>query len=59
MELMSSYTMKAISKKDGTEHDVWCMDDCFGKHKYGYLVFKTEDVLTEEQFNKQYTPKGG
>lgn len=56
---MSSFIMKAISKKDGIEHAVFCWDDFFGEHKYGYRAFGTKGVLTEEEFNKKYTPKEG
>jgi hypothetical protein len=31
------------------------LDDCFGKHQYGYAIDGREPI-TEEQFRKNYQP---
>lgn len=52
---MSSYVTKARCRETGTEFAVFCIDDYFGRHAYGYQIKERDgDVLTEEQFSKQY-----
>lgn len=52
---MSSFKITARYKKTGEVKEVWCLDDYFGRHRYGYVIDK-EDVLTEEQFYRLYEP---
>ena len=57
---MSSFTIRAVNKSTGLEHTVWCMDDHFGKHRYGYFVHDLpgcDEAMTEEDFYKQFKPK--
>lgn len=54
---MSSYKTKARRKSTGEMHDIWCIDDYFGKRKYGYIVDKEgreSYALTEAEFNNLY-----
>lgn len=37
---MSSYISRFKNPKTGKEQDVWCIDDWFGRHKYGYFFKK-------------------
>lgn len=45
--------MQAKHKNSGEVHEIWAIDDYFGKHEYGY-IFKSGEALTEEQFAEQY-----
>lgn len=46
---------KCRNRKTGTEYVVFCIDDYFGRHNYGYDIKECDEpVLTEEQFNKHY-----
>lgn len=56
---MSSYTIKARNKQTGEVHTVWCIDDYFGRHQYGYSVLgrtgqEGDNALTEEEFEATY-----
>lgn len=51
---MSSFSMKAKHKNTGEVVRVWCLDDCFGKHEYGYSVNGGEP-MREDDFAKEYT----
>lgn len=52
---MSSFSITAINKKTKKIHKVWCLDDCFGHHQYGYAIDGSEPI-TEIEFNKNYKP---
>jgi len=55
---MSSFKMKARNKKTGELHDVWCLDDYFGRHRYGYIPNNGEgEGMTEDDFYKEYHPE--
>lgn len=47
---MSNFYRIAVNKKTKEEFDVFCCDDHFGKHKYGYS-FDGKDFMTLDQFN--------
>ena len=54
---MSSFRIKATNKATGEEVEVWCIDDYFGKHKYGYILNMAQPVgtaLTEKEFEELY-----
>ena len=52
---MSSFKIKAKHKKLEVEHEIWCLDDYFGKYKYGYVPHIADAVaLTEKEFYKIY-----
>lgn len=52
---MSSFKIKAINKSTRVIHEIWALDDYFGKHRYGYIPNETAGAaLTEEQFYQQY-----
>ena len=51
---MSSFTTKFRNKKTGVIHEVFCWDDYYGRHNYGYKVDNVDPVLTEEQFQEKY-----
>lgn len=52
---MSSFKMQAKHKATGEIHEIWCLDDYFGGHKYGYVPNeKGATALTEEQFYNEY-----
>jgi len=51
---MSSYMTKARNRKTGIIHEVFCWDDYYGNHAYGYQIDSLGPVLTEEQYQKQY-----
>ena len=52
---MSSFMAKCRNRKTKTEYAVFCIDDYFGRHSYGYDIRECDEpVLTEEQFNKHY-----
>lgn len=52
---MSSFKAAARHKKTGELHAVWCIDDYFGRHKYGYIPnIEGGEAMTESQFNAQY-----
>ena len=52
---MSSFRIKAKHKATGEIHEIWCRDDYFGNHVYGYIP-NTEggEALSFEEFEKQY-----
>lgn len=55
---MSSFNMNARHKKSGELHVIFCIDDYFGKHRYGYIPNIVGGVaLNEEDFHKFYTPE--
>ncbi len=49
---MSSFMMKAKHKETGEVADVFALDNCFGKHEYGYVIGDTAiaDALREKEF---------
>lgn len=52
---MSSYKATAKKKSNGEIHEIWCMDDYFGKHIYGYIPnIEGGEALTKEQFDREY-----
>lgn len=52
---MSSYIAKAKKKSTGEIFEVHCLDDYFGRHKYGYCVMNGEDLtLMEPEFDAKY-----
>jgi hypothetical protein len=53
---MGSFMIKARHRLSGNVHDIFCIDDYFGAHKYGYKP-QTENgkVLTEGIFLELYT----
>lgn len=54
---MSSFQMKAKHRVTREVHDIWCLDDYFGKHQYGYIHNEGErTVYNEETFNWLYEP---
>ncbi len=50
---MSSFTTKAKHKETGEIHEIFCHDDYFGKHVYGYQV-PDGGYITEKQFRERY-----
>jgi hypothetical protein len=54
-ETMSSFTITARHIDKGTLHTVWCLDDYFGKHQYGYIV-DGGNALREDAFYRAYEP---
>jgi hypothetical protein len=52
---MSSFIIKATHKKSKEVHSIWCLDDYFGSHKYGYVPnIESGEVMTEQEFYNQY-----
>ena len=52
---MSSFRVTVKHKDTGKMTEVWCLDDYFGRHRYGYVPnIEGGEALTEEEFNKQY-----
>jgi hypothetical protein len=52
---MSSFKTKAKHKATGETHDIWCLDDYFGRHQYGYIPnIENAPALTQDQFDAQY-----
>jgi hypothetical protein len=52
---MSSYITKAKEKATGEIHEIFCHDDYFGKHEYGYQrCIEGETYMTEKQFRNKY-----
>lgn len=52
---MSSFKITAKHKKSGEKHSVWCLDDYFGKHRYGYIPNERDALaLTEDEFYMEY-----
>jgi len=51
---MSSFITTAINKKSGEDVQVYCLDDYFGRHRYGYIIDDDSNVLTEQEFKKNY-----
>lgn len=59
---MSSFKIQATHKASGETHEIWCMDDYFGKHQYGYIPNIPEGkAMTEAGFAREYdtTPQAG
>ncbi len=55
---MSNFKITAEHKSSGEIHEVWCLDDYFGRHLYGYIpITDKEQALTESEFYAAYTPK--
>lgn len=53
--VVSSFKINAKHKKSGEIHSVWCMDDYFGKHIYGYIPnVEGGQAMTFDEFEKQY-----
>lgn len=55
---MSSFTITAKHKKSGAIYKVWCLDDHFGRHVYGYVPqgVEIDEALKEKEFYDQYEP---
>lgn len=54
---MSSFKMTAKHKQSGEIREIWCMDDYFGKHKYGYIPnVEGGSALAETVFYELYEP---
>ena len=54
---MSSFKITALHKKSGEVHEVWCMDDYFGRHIYGYIPnIQGGKAMREAGFYSAYTP---
>lgn len=52
---MSSFEIKALHKATGEIHSVWCMDNYFGHHKYGYIPnIDGGKALSEKEFYQVY-----
>lgn len=52
---MSSYETTAVHRKTGKEHKIFCFDDYYGHHQYGY-----DDgvkIMTEKEFSENYEVK--
>lgn len=49
---MSSFTATFEHKTTGELVQVLCLDDYFGRHKYGYKV--GDKILNEAEFDEQY-----
>jgi len=55
---MSSFKMNAKHKKTGEIHSVWCLDDYFGHHIYGYIPnIEGGEVMKVEEFERLYEPQ--
>ena len=50
---MSSFIFPATNRKTGKREEIWALDDCFGRHIYGYAP-KGKEPMTEKEFDKQY-----
>lgn len=53
---MSSFCADFVNVETGDIESVFCYDDFFGRHNYGYHVkgIPYECVLTEQEFSKKY-----
>lgn len=52
---MSSFKAMARHLQSGELHEVWCMDDYYGRHEYGYIPnVEGGGAMTEAEFDKQY-----
>ena len=52
---MSSFYKKLINPKTGKLQECYCLDDYFGKHKYGYLFRKDgREIFDAKGDNKDY-----
>lgn len=53
---MSNFREFFTHKASGMLHEIDCLDDYFGRRKYGYrpLVYGHTEVLTEDEFQKEY-----
>jgi len=54
---MSSFKINARCKTTDELHEVWCLDDYFGRHQYGYLIGGGDKALREVEFYNQYEPE--
>ena len=53
---MSSFKVMARHNTTQELHEIWCLDDYFGTHKYGYLPnIKDAKAIPEDVFKKEYT----
>ena len=51
---MSSFTCICRNKKTNKLTEVFCWDNYFGPHIYGYQVVLSGPVMTEGEFGKLY-----
>lgn len=52
---MSSFSIKARHKKTREMHEIWCIDDYFGRHQYGYIPNNPGGVwMNEKEFKAIY-----
>lgn len=51
---MSCFTCMCRKRKTKKVVEVFCWDDYFGSHQYGYQINLSGPVLTEEEFGKKY-----
>lgn len=55
---MSSFKIQAIYKDSGEVHDIWCIDNCFGRHQYGYIAnVEGWKAMNDKQFVATYIVK--
>ncbi len=53
---MSSFKITARHNASGELQEIWCIDDYFGRHKYGYIVnMESGSAMNEIEFYEQYT----
>jgi len=56
---MSSFKATARHKATGELHMIFCMDDYFGRHQYGYIPnIEGGEAMTEKQFKREYKFEG-
>lgn len=54
---MSSFKITAKHRASGQIHEVWCLDDYFGRRRYGYIPnIEGGEALTESRFTRAYEP---
>lgn len=51
---MSSFIDTFIHKKSGAEVKVFCLDDYFGQHEYGYFVEGIDEPMKHDKFYELY-----
>lgn len=54
---MSSFTITAVSRLTGATYKVDCIDDYFGRHRYGYFIqglSGREGAMNEKDFYEQF-----
>jgi len=55
---MSSFKITARHKTTNELHEVWCMDDYFGRRVYGYIPnIEGGEAMREKEFYKIYKPE--